>query len=81
MDLDTEQKMKTNAAKVFYKLSKDGVTILDLQLRYKGDFKQAPQFFATLSKDFKDQMFKECLVMRDKRKKKHNAALNRKLTV
>ena len=81
MDLDTEQKMKTNAAKVFYKLSKDGVTILDLQLRYKGDFKQAPQFFATLSKDFKDQMFKECLVMRAKRKKKHNTALNRKLTV
>jgi hypothetical protein len=81
MDLDTEQKMKTNAAKVFYKLSKDGVTILDLQLRYKGDFKQAPQFFATLSKDFKDQMFKECLVMRSKRRKKHNAALNRKLTV
>ncbi len=81
MELDTIKKDQTNAAKLFYNLSKDGVNILELQLRYKGDFKQAPQFFATLSPDFKDQMFKECLIMRDKRKKKHNAALNKKLTV
>tara|TARA_X000000368_G_scaffold170937_1_gene134829 strand:- start:142 stop:1569 length:1428 start_codon:yes stop_codon:yes gene_type:complete len=81
MELDTAQKDKSNAAKIFYNLSKDGVNILELQLRYKGDFKQAPQFFATLSKDFKEQMFKECLVMRSKRKKKHNSALGKKLAV
>ena len=81
MELDKAQKDKTNAAKIFYKLSKDGVTILDLQLRYKGDFKQAPQFFATLSNDFKKQMHDECLVMRSKRKSKHNAALGKKLAV
>ena len=81
MEFDKAQKEATNAAKIFYKLSKDGTTILDLQLRYKGDFKQAPQFFATLSPDFKNQMFKECLVMREKRKQKHNAALNKKLSV
>ena len=81
MELDTIKKDQTNAAKIFYNLSKDGVNILELQLRYKGDFKQAPQFFATLSKDFKEQMFKECLVMRSKRKKKHNSALGKKLAV
>ena len=81
MELDTIKKDQTNAAKIFYKLSKDGVTILDLQLRYKGDFKQAPQFFATLSDDFKDQMFKECLIMREKRRNKHNEAIGKKLPV
>ena len=81
MELDTIKKDQTNAAKLFFNLSKDGVNILELQLRYKGDFKQAPQFFATLSPDFKNQMFKECLVMREKRKQKHNAALNKKLSV
>ena len=79
MELDTEKKMKTNAAKVFYNLSKDGVNILELELRYKGDFKQAPQFFATLSADFKHQMFEECKVKRPERKDKHNRALGKKL--
>jgi len=62
MVYDKAQKESTNAAKIFYKLSKDGVTILDLQLRYKGDFKQQPQFFATLSEDFITQMQDECVV-------------------
>ena len=62
MELDTVKKDATNAAKLFYKLSKDGITILDLQLRYKGDFKQQPQFFATLSEDFMHQMHDECVV-------------------
>ena len=66
MTLDTEQKEKTNAAKVFYKLTRDGKSILDLQLRYKGDFKQQPQFFATLSDDFIKQMQEECVVKRRK---------------
>ena len=79
MELDKVQKDKTNAAKIFYNLSKDGVNILELQLRYKGDFKQAPQFFATLSHDFKEQMFEQCKIKREGRKNKHNAALGKKL--
>lgn len=79
MKLDTEQKMKSNAAKIFYNLSKDGVNILELQLRYKGDFKQPPQFFATLSTDFKHQMFDECKIKRAERQNKHNRALGKKL--
>ena len=34
--------------------------ILDIQLRYKGNFKQQPQFFATLSKKFVKQMHVDC---------------------
>ena len=66
MEFDKAQKESTNAAKIFYKLSKDGTTILDLQLRYKGDFKQQPQFFATLSKKFISQMHKKCEIRRRK---------------
>ena len=62
MEFDKAQKESTNAAKIFYKLSKDGTTILDLQLRYKGDFKQQPQFFATLSDDFVTQMQDDCII-------------------
>ena len=64
MIYDKEQKESTNAAKIFYKLSKAGVTILDVQLRYKGDYKQQPQFFATLSEDFIKQMYEECVITR-----------------
>jgi hypothetical protein len=38
------------------------ITVLDVQLRYKGDFKQAPQFFATISDEFITQIHEECLV-------------------
>jgi hypothetical protein len=62
--LDNVKKDQTNAAKLFYKLSRAGVTILDLQWRYKGDFKQQPQFFATLSDGFIKQMHDECVVKR-----------------
>ena len=48
--------------KIYYTLSKQNVPILDLQLRYKGDFKASPQFFATITKEFKEQMFKKCKV-------------------
>lgn len=64
MEYDGDAKADANAAKVFYKLKRDGVTILDLQLRYKGDFKQQPQFFATLSDEFIAQMQDECVVGR-----------------
>ncbi len=64
MEYDGDAKADANAAKVFYKLKRDGVTILDLQLRYKGDFKQQPQFFATLSDEFIAQMQDECVIER-----------------
>ena len=61
---DTKQKEETNAAKVFYDLNRDGTTILNLQLRYKGNFKQQPQFFATLADGFVKQMHEECVITR-----------------
>ena len=61
---DTKQKEETNAAKVFYDLNRDGTTILKLQLRYKGNFKQQPQFMATLADGFVKQMHEECVVTR-----------------
>ena len=79
MELDTKQKEKTNAAKVFYTLSRQGVPILDLQLRYKGDFKSMPQFFATITQDFQDQMEKECKVKKATKKSNETQILNKTL--
>ena len=64
MVYDTKQKEETNAAKVFYDLNRDGTTILNLQLRYKGNFKQQPQFMATLADGFVKQMHEECVITR-----------------
>ena len=77
---DDKQKAETNAAKVFYTLSKQNVPILDLQLRYKGDFKAQPQFFATITKKFKEQMFKECKVKKRSKKQNEISILNKKKT-
>ena len=77
---DSEQKAETNAAKVFYTLSKQNVPILDLQLRYKGDFKAQPQFFATITKEFKQQMFKECKVKKKSKKQNEITILNKRKT-
>ena len=77
---DAKQKAETNAAKVFYTLSKQNVPILDLQLRYKGDFKAQPQFFATITKKFKEQMFKECKVKKKTKKQNEITILNQKKT-
>ena len=77
---DAKQKAETNAAKVFYTLSKQNVPILDLQLRYKGDFKAQPQFFATITKKFKEQMFKECNVKKKTKKQNEISILNKKKT-
>jgi hypothetical protein len=64
LELDEKKKLDANAAKVFFNLKKAGVTILVLELRYKGDFKAQPQFFATLGDDFITQMFDKCIVDR-----------------
>ena len=77
---DDKQKAETNAAKVFYTLSKQNVPILDLQLRYKGDFKAQPQFFATITKEFKQQMFKECKVKKKSKKQNEITILNKRKT-
>ena len=62
IEYDHQKKIKSGAAKLFYKLSRAGVPILDLQLRYKGDFKQQPQFFANLAPEFVTQLTEECLI-------------------
>ena len=77
---DTKQKAEANPAKVFYTLSKQNVPILDLQLRYKGDFKAQPQFFATITKEFKQQMFKECKVKKKSKKQNEITILNKRKT-
>ena len=64
LELDEQKKLDADAAKVFFNLKKAGVTILVLELRYKGDFKAQPQFFATLGDDFITQMFDKCVVDR-----------------
>jgi len=54
MILDKEANKKSDGAKVFLILKKGKITILNLQLRYKGGFTGQPQFQATLSKEFKE---------------------------
>ena len=39
-------------AKVIFTLYKGKTPILDVELRYKGDFKAYPQFFATMTPEF-----------------------------
>ena len=51
--LNTEDTFRRNAAKVFFTLSKGKTPILDIELRYKGDFAAYPQFFAGMTKEFK----------------------------
>jgi len=79
MELDTAKKEKANAAKVFYQLSRDGVPILDLELRYKGDFKSMPQFFATITDEFQTQLKEKCLVTKPTKKPNETAILNKTL--
>lgn len=49
------------AAKVFFEIRVGKVKLLDLQLRYKGDFKSQPQFFAFMTDDFKRILKGECV--------------------
>ena len=79
MELDTAKKEKANAAKVFYQLSREGVPILDLELRYKGDFKSMPQFFATITDEFQTQLKEKCLVTKPTKKPNETAILNKTL--
>lgn len=58
--LDKQKKGESDAAKVFLQLKKGNVTILDLELRYKGQFTPQPQFQGTMNTQFKDLLVKEC---------------------
>lgn len=53
MELDVNKTTKKNAAKVFFKLYKGDIPILDIELRYKGSFTAMPQFFAGMTPEFK----------------------------
>jgi hypothetical protein len=54
MILDKQKNKDSDGAKVFLILKKGKINILDLQLKYKGDFLGQPQFAATLTKEFKE---------------------------
>ena len=54
MVLDKQKNKDSDGAKVFLILKKGKISILDLQLRYKGGFTSQPQFQATLTKEFKE---------------------------
>ena len=43
---------KANAAKVFFTLYKGSTGVLDVELRYGGNFKAMPRFHANIHKDF-----------------------------
>ena len=62
MDVDFDKKEITDAAKIFFKISKKNVPILDIELRYKGSFTPQPQFFANITPEFKTIMTEKCLV-------------------
>ena len=53
MVLDKQKTLSKNAAKVFFTLSKGKTPILEIELRYKGDFSAFPQFFAGITPEFK----------------------------
>tara|TARA_B100000287_G_scaffold414468_1_gene447080 strand:- start:47 stop:1375 length:1329 start_codon:yes stop_codon:yes gene_type:complete len=62
IDVDFDKKEITDAAKIFFKISKDNVPILNLELRYKGKFTPQPQFLGTITDEFHTILTKECLV-------------------
>jgi hypothetical protein len=58
--LDNSKKAGSDAAKIFLQLKKGTITLLDLEIRYKGAFTPQPQFQGTLNTEFKDLLIKEC---------------------
>jgi len=51
--VDKTETFRRSAAKVYFTLNKGDKPILDIELRYKGSFTAFPQFFATMTTDFK----------------------------
>ena len=62
IDVDFDKKEITDAAKIFFKISKDDVPILNLELRYKGSFTPQPQFLGTITDEFTTILTDKCLV-------------------
>jgi hypothetical protein len=58
--LNDGKKGETDAAKIFLQLKRGRITILDLEIRYKGAFTPQPQFQGTLNSEFKKLLEKEC---------------------
>ena len=58
--LDSLKKEGSEAAKIYLQLKKGALTLLDLEIRYKGDFSPQPQFQGTISNQFKELLKKEC---------------------
>lgn len=58
--INTTKKSQADAAKIFLQLKRGTVTLLDLEIRYKGSFTPQPQFQGTLNDQFKQLLVKEC---------------------
>lgn len=58
--LNNEKKGESDAAKIFLQLKRGNLTLLDLEIRYKGAFTPQPQFQGTLHSDFKKLLSAEC---------------------
>lgn len=58
--LNSEKKGESDAAKIFLQLKRGNLTLLDLEIRYKGAFTPQPQFQGTLHPDFKKLLVDEC---------------------
>ena len=58
--LDKEQQAKSDAAKIFFKLKRGNVNILDMEIRYKGSFNPQPQFQGTINDQYKKLLQSEC---------------------
>jgi hypothetical protein len=58
--LNNQKKGESDAAKIFLQLKKGNLTLLDLEIRYKGSFTSQPQFQGTLNPDFKKLLIAEC---------------------
>jgi hypothetical protein len=53
IEIDKAKTSSSNAAKLYFKVKAGEIELLELELRYKGDFKSQPQFQAFLSPQFK----------------------------
>lgn len=58
--LNEQKKREAEAAKIFLQLKRGNVILMDLEIRYKGDFVVQPQFQGTLHPDFKKLLVDEC---------------------
>ena len=57
---ETDEDVESEATKVFLSLKSGSTEILDLELRFKGDFMSSPQFQATINSSFNTLLHNEC---------------------